>query len=126
MASARFNRILLKLSGEALMGELDYGTDPAQIERLQGSDANPAGDPSKQERPTTEWVTGEEPMTGPQASYLETLGREAGEEIPQPQPAGQAPHDRQGDQAEADREAGAERPQPPAPEPAQTQSGGDS
>jgi hypothetical protein len=26
------------------------------------------------------WVTGEEPMTGAQASYLETLAREAGEE----------------------------------------------
>jgi hypothetical protein len=27
-----------------------------------------------------EWVTGEEPMTGAQVSYLETLSREAGEE----------------------------------------------
>jgi uridylate kinase len=26
-----FDRILLKLSGEALMGELDYGTDPARV-----------------------------------------------------------------------------------------------
>ena len=34
MASAPFNRILLKLSGEALMGDLEYGTDPAQIERI--------------------------------------------------------------------------------------------
>jgi uridylate kinase len=34
LASSRFNRILLKLSGEALMGSLDYGTDPAQIERI--------------------------------------------------------------------------------------------
>ncbi|MDX6605476.1 MAG: uridylate kinase, partial [Solirubrobacterales bacterium] len=34
MASARFKRILLKLSGEALMGSLEYGTDPAQIERI--------------------------------------------------------------------------------------------
>jgi uridylate kinase len=34
LASARFNRILLKLSGEALMGSLDYGTDPEQIERI--------------------------------------------------------------------------------------------
>jgi uridylate kinase len=34
LASASFNRILLKLSGEALMGSLDYGTDPAQIERI--------------------------------------------------------------------------------------------
>jgi uridylate kinase len=30
MASA-FKRILLKLSGEALMGELDYGTDPERV-----------------------------------------------------------------------------------------------
>jgi Protein of unknown function (DUF3072) len=34
------------------------------------------------EKPTEEWVTGDEPMTGPQASYLETLAREAGEDLP--------------------------------------------
>jgi uridylate kinase len=34
LASAQFSRILLKLSGEALMGDLDYGTDPTQIERI--------------------------------------------------------------------------------------------
>ncbi len=34
MADAAFNRILLKISGEALMGDLAYGTDPAQIERI--------------------------------------------------------------------------------------------
>jgi hypothetical protein len=28
-----------------------------------------------------EWVTGDEAMTGPQASYLETLAREAGEQF---------------------------------------------
>jgi hypothetical protein len=28
-----------------------------------------------------DWVTGDEPMTGAQESYLETLGREAGEEV---------------------------------------------
>jgi hypothetical protein len=28
-----------------------------------------------------DWVTGDEPMTGPQQSYLETLSREAGEEL---------------------------------------------
>ena len=31
---ARFKRILLKLSGEALMGSLEYGTDPEQIDRI--------------------------------------------------------------------------------------------
>jgi uridylate kinase len=30
----RFGRILLKLSGEALMGRLDYGTDGAEVERI--------------------------------------------------------------------------------------------
>lgn len=35
---------------------------------------NPEKDPD-------DWVTGDEPMTGPQASYLETLCREAGEEF---------------------------------------------
>jgi len=29
-----FRRILLKLSGEALMGPLDYGTDPDEVERI--------------------------------------------------------------------------------------------
>jgi hypothetical protein len=29
-----------------------------------------------------EWVTGDEPMTGPQESYLNTLAREAGTEVP--------------------------------------------
>ena len=30
----RFKRVILKLSGEALMGSLEYGTDPAQIDRI--------------------------------------------------------------------------------------------
>ena len=29
-----------------------------------------------------DWVTGDEPMTGAQASYLETLATEAGEDVP--------------------------------------------
>jgi Protein of unknown function (DUF3072) len=32
------------------------------------------------ERPTEQWVTGDEPMTGPQQSYLRTLAQEGGEE----------------------------------------------
>jgi uridylate kinase len=31
-----YRRILLKLSGEALLGELDYGIDPAVIQRIAG------------------------------------------------------------------------------------------
>ena len=34
------------------------------------------------EKDPTDWVTGEEPMTGPQRSYLSTLAQEAGREIP--------------------------------------------
>jgi uncharacterized damage-inducible protein DinB len=37
---------------------------------------NPGKDPD-------EWVTKDEPMTGPQRSYLQTLCREAGEELNQ-------------------------------------------
>jgi hypothetical protein len=33
------------------------------------------------EKDPQDWTTGEEPMTGPQASYLETLAREAGEDV---------------------------------------------
>jgi hypothetical protein len=36
------------------------------------------------EKDPDQWVTGDEPMTGAQASYLETLTREAGEEPPAP------------------------------------------
>lgn len=35
---------------------------------------------SSAEKPVNEWVTGDEPMTGPQHSYLKTLSREA--EVP--------------------------------------------
>jgi hypothetical protein len=34
------------------------------------------------EKDPDDWVTGDEPMTGAQASYLDTLAREAGEEAP--------------------------------------------
>ena len=37
-------------------------------------------DQSAQKDPE-EWVTGDESMTGPQASYLKTLANEAGEEV---------------------------------------------
>ena len=34
------------------------------------------------EKDPSDWVTGDEPATAPQKSYLETLAREAGEEVP--------------------------------------------
>lgn len=33
-------------------------------------------------KPVDQWATGGEPATGPQKSYLSTLAREAGEEVP--------------------------------------------
>ena len=49
----------------------DHQPDQLDQMNVKGS---PAKDPE-------DWVTGDEPMTGPQASYLETLSREAGEEL---------------------------------------------
>ncbi|MBS42655.1 MAG: DUF3072 domain-containing protein [Nocardioides sp.] len=37
--------------------------------------------PDATEKPTDDWVTGDEPMTGAQRSYLDTLAREAGETL---------------------------------------------
>ena len=34
MAGSTYKRILLKLSGESLMGELDYGTDPKMVKAI--------------------------------------------------------------------------------------------
>src|SRR6201747_3225817 len=34
MAEEKFGRILLKLSGEALMGRLEFGTDAAEVDRI--------------------------------------------------------------------------------------------
>jgi len=38
--------------------------------------------PSAASKPTEEWVTGDEPATGPQRSYLETLAHDVGETVP--------------------------------------------
>ena len=45
------------------------------------SEAQTQNDPSAEKDPS-DWVTGDEPATGPQKSYLQTLAREAGEEVP--------------------------------------------
>jgi hypothetical protein len=39
------------------------------------------GDNPAAQKDPEEWVTGDEPMTGPQASYLQTLSQEAGEDF---------------------------------------------
>ncbi len=46
--------------------------------KTNGHNQDPAEDAAKN---PDDWVTGDEQMTGPQASYLKTLAREAGEEF---------------------------------------------
>jgi hypothetical protein len=41
-----------------------------------------AGDPTAEKDPS-DWVTGDEPATGAQKSYLETLSRQAGDGAPE-------------------------------------------
>jgi hypothetical protein len=45
----------------------------------EGTGQAPQENPQKDR---SDWVTGDEPMTGPQRSYLNTLAQEAGEELP--------------------------------------------
>jgi hypothetical protein len=48
------------------------------------SSSGSAGTSSRSaEKDPSDWVTGDEPSTGPQESYLATLAREAGEEAPE-------------------------------------------
>ena len=46
------------------------------------SDDNTQAPNETAEKDTSQWVTGDEPMTGPQRSYLQTLAQEAGREVP--------------------------------------------
>jgi hypothetical protein len=45
---------------------------------------DPQSDPTQPspEKDPADWVTGEEPATGPQLSYLSTLAQQAGETVP--------------------------------------------
>ena len=49
-------------------------TNSTQDTATRAPNENPEKDPE-------DWTTGEEPMTGPQRSYLKTLCQEAGEEL---------------------------------------------
>lgn len=55
---------------------------PEQAATRQGGAAPPAGGPvGSPEKDPEDWTTGDEPMTGAQASYLHTLARDAGVEV---------------------------------------------
>jgi len=49
-------------------------------DRRSATDLEPERRPGLEKDPD-EWVTGDEPMTGAQASYLETLSRRAGQTV---------------------------------------------
>ena len=48
---------------------------------VDGTNDQAVGDSA--EKPVEQWATGDEPATGPQMSYLSTLAREAGREVPE-------------------------------------------
>ncbi len=54
----------------------DRAQDLATGETLGGD-----GGPSGAEKDPADWVTGDQPITAAQRSYLDTLAREAGEEL---------------------------------------------
>lgn len=60
------------------MSEQPNGTqdENATTPDADAVDTNAVKDPE-------DWVTGDEPMTGPQQSYLSTLAQEAGVEVPE-------------------------------------------
>ena len=67
--------------------DAEPATTPEEVDRDAQRDQSegdpkpgePSGTPEKE---PDDWVTGDEPMTAAQASYLETLSRDAGEEVP--------------------------------------------
>ncbi len=57
----------------------------SQTAAAGGGETIGASEPQKQEglqRDPSDWVTGDEPMTPAQKSYLDTLAKESGEQLP--------------------------------------------
>ncbi len=72
--------VFLGVAGPALARRKAAGSPRATVEGMfgfmaDGIDRNPEKDPD-------EWTTGDEPMTGPQRSYLHTLAQESGAGAP--------------------------------------------
>ncbi len=68
------------------MTDSNTHSNPSDATADPGTDDDMLGAPRPQQAGTTEkdpgdWVTGDEPMTGAQRSYLDTLAREAGEQL---------------------------------------------
>jgi Protein of unknown function (DUF3072) len=64
------------------MSEFASGTNEAAEDAgTIGASAGDNQDPALQKDPS-DWVSGDDPMTTAQRSYLDTLARQAGEELP--------------------------------------------
>lgn len=59
------------------------GSDTGSTPGANRSSATGVSVGSNPEKDPEDWTTGDEPMTGPQRSYLHTLAREAGELVPE-------------------------------------------
>ena len=68
------------MGGPASIECVFAGRDGYTLDMTTADEPNVEPNP---EKPTEQWVTGDEPMTGPQQSYLETLAREGGEDPPE-------------------------------------------
>jgi hypothetical protein len=64
---------------ESNMSSNDRATSDSGEEMLGAPHADAGADPA--EKDVQDWVTGDEPMTAAQRSYLDTLAREAGEQL---------------------------------------------
>ena len=57
--------------------------DNSTDDNPDGTDDKPDGTPAGAAKDPSDWVTGDEPATGPQRSYLETLAQDSGTEVPE-------------------------------------------
>jgi hypothetical protein len=62
----------------------DDTTQPTGDDDVRSTDEPTISDPGPgAEKDPSDWVTGDEPMTGAQASYLSTLAQDTGREVPE-------------------------------------------
>jgi len=61
------------------MSEKNTGDQDVSEDVIGGTHPDPDNPASKD---PSDWVTGDEPITGAQRSYLDTLAKQAGEELP--------------------------------------------
>lgn len=64
------------------MANNEQTDQPAGEQETIGANSPQPTQGGRVQRDPEEWVTGDEPMTQAQKSYLDTLAREAGEELP--------------------------------------------